>query len=97
MTTALTKTDISRAVTAIRELSDIIERLHKATWPEEAGDVLRKSDLTDHLPRASLTADAATRALAALADLERRAAAIEGVHDMDSQTPRKYTIREVAR
>jgi hypothetical protein len=56
-------------------------------------DILRKADLTDTLPRASLAADAATKALAALADLERRATAIEGAHDMDLQTARKsYTI-----
>jgi hypothetical protein len=97
--TALTKAEVAQAVEAIRSLSDVIEKLHKSTWPEDAGDIIRKSDLRDdYLPRASHTADAATKALAIVADLERRAEAIEGARrDMDAQTVRKtYTIREAA-
>jgi len=41
---ALTKTEISRAVTAIRDLAEIIERIEKASWPETQNDVLRKAD-----------------------------------------------------
>jgi hypothetical protein len=51
--TALTTSDIGRAVDAIRELSDVIEKLHKSTWPDEdRNDILRKADLADDQPRA---------------------------------------------
>jgi hypothetical protein len=90
---ALTKTEIGRAVTAIRELSEIIERLHKATWPEEAGDIIRKSDLLDHLPRASQSVDVSIKALVALESLNRRLDKLEAGRDIDAQTPRKtYSV-----
>jgi hypothetical protein len=67
--------------------------LRKGASPRDL-DVLRKSDLSDdHRPRASRSDDVLARTLDALADLERRAAAIEGARDMDSQTARKtWTI-----
>ena len=40
----LTKSEIAKAVEAVRNLADIIERLEKATWPESQSDVLRKID-----------------------------------------------------
>jgi hypothetical protein len=63
--TALTKSEIGRAVTALRELTDIIERLEKATWPESQSDVLRKA-------LAEPKADPSAAALALLADLTRQ-------------------------
>jgi hypothetical protein len=44
MTTALTKAEIATAVEAVRSLSDLIEKLHKASWPlsSQADDTLRK-------------------------------------------------------
>jgi hypothetical protein len=86
---ALTKSEISRAVTALRELSDIIEKLHKSTWPASDSDILRKLDsaLIDE-PRASAKA-----ATAALEDLERRTAALEGARDLDAQFTRKTAVQ----
>jgi hypothetical protein len=69
--TTLTKADVTRAVSAVRDLAEIIERIEKATWPDGAGDVLRKSDLSDARPRASRSDDVATKALDMLAGLER--------------------------
>lgn len=75
---ALSKAEIGRAVIAIRELSDIIERLEKATWPlSSQSDVLRKSDLIDASPRASGD-DIAKRALDHIADLNARIDALAG-------------------
>jgi hypothetical protein len=65
----LTKSDIGRAVDAIRELSDVIEKLHKSTWPDaDRSDVLRKAFLGDD-PRASVAMRAAQ---AAMEDLNAR-------------------------
>jgi hypothetical protein len=91
--TILTKAEIGRAVTAIRELSDIIERLEKSTWPlSSQNDVLRKADGLH--PRASRSDDAATKALATLADAERRVARLEAAKDLDAQhAPRKTASR----
>jgi hypothetical protein len=91
---ALTKAEIGRAVTALRELSDIIERLEKATWPESQSDVLRKTDLADETrPRASIDDALRKRAIDTLADLERRAAVLEAARDLDDQHARKaWTI-----
>jgi hypothetical protein len=84
---SLTKSEIATAVEAIRSLSDLIERLEKATWPETQNDVLRKADLLDH------SDDAITkRGLDALADLERRTARIEAQRDMDSQHATRKTV-----
>jgi hypothetical protein len=83
----LTKTEIAKAVEAIRSLSDVIEKLHKSTWPDTAdSDVLRKADLDP--PRASED-DVAKRGLEMLADAERRLARLEAARDLDAQTPRK--------
>jgi hypothetical protein len=87
---ALTKSEIGRAVTAIRELSDLIERLEKASWPEAHSDVLRKADLADVQPRAS-TDDVAKRGLDALADLERRFADLKAA---DASREEALTIRK---
>jgi hypothetical protein len=88
---ALTKTEIGRAVTAIRDLAEIIERLEKSTWPESQSDVLRKADLIDE-PRASGN-DIVKAALAALADPERRLDKLEAGRDLDAQSPRKtYSV-----
>ena len=40
---SLTKAEIGRAVTAVRELSEIIERIEKATWPETQNDVFERA------------------------------------------------------
>jgi hypothetical protein len=90
---ALTKADIGRAVTALRELSEIIERLEKATWPESQSDVLRK---LDDMPRASTDDALRKRAIDALADLERRAAVLEAGRDLADKPARKYSIRVAA-
>lgn len=95
---SLTKAEIGRAVTAVRELSEIIERIEKATWPETQNDVLRKSDLLDAEPRAS-TDDVAKRALDMLGDLERKVADLKGADASreEALTMRKTsTIREAA-
>jgi hypothetical protein len=63
----LSKNEISRAVTALRELTDVIERIEKATWPESQSDVLRKVE-----PVGAPVVSAADAALAALANLQRR-------------------------
>jgi hypothetical protein len=64
---SLTKVEIEKAVAAIRSLSDVIEKLHKSTWPDVAdGDIIRKDGIAD--PKA----DPADVALAAMADLRRR-------------------------
>jgi hypothetical protein len=64
----LSKSDIEKAVEAVRSLSDIVEKLHKAaTWPAASdNDIIRKDAIAD--PKA----DPADVALAALADLTRR-------------------------
>jgi hypothetical protein len=93
--TTLTKAEITSAVAALRELSDIIERLEKATWPESQSDALRKTDLAD-MPRASTYDALRKRAIDTLADLERRAAVLEAARDLDDQHARKYTIRGAA-
>ena len=95
--TVLSKAEIGRAVTALRELSDIIERLEKATWPESQSDVLRKTDLADETrPRASTDDALRKRVLDTLTDLEQRAAVLEAGRDLDDQHARKYTIRGAA-
>jgi hypothetical protein len=81
----LTKSDIGRAVDAIRELSDVIEKLHKSTWPDEdRNDELRKSDLTD-TPRASTAMQQGDiiikRAQAVMDDLSARMARLEAARD----------------
>jgi hypothetical protein len=88
----LTKSDIGRAVDAIRELSDVIEKLHKSTWPDDdRNDILRKAHLSDD-PRAS-RGDAVKRAQDVLDDLHRRMDRLEAGRDMEAQTTRKtYTI-----
>jgi hypothetical protein len=77
----LTKTEIAKAVEAIRALTDVIERLEKATWPESQSDVLRKL--------AEPKEDAAALALAILADAERRIERLEASRDLDAQMPHK--------
>jgi predicted CopG family antitoxin len=76
----LTKTEIAKAVEAIRALTDVIERLEKATWPESQSDVLRKL--------AEPKEDAAARALAILGDAERR------IERLEAQNERRETARE---
>ena len=92
----LTKTEIAKAVEAVRALTDIVERLQKATWPETQSDVLRKSDLTD-LPRASDAGGAASRALAILEDAKRRVEKLEASRDMDQQHRKTFPRDEVDR
>jgi hypothetical protein len=84
----LTKSEIAKAVEAIRSLSDVIERLEKATWPESQSDVLRKSDLAE--PKD----DVASRALALLAEAEKRMERLEASRDLAEQyAPRKTYAR----
>jgi hypothetical protein len=94
--TTLTKSEIATAVEAVRALSDVIEKLHKALWPEDAGDVLRKLDDPEKFVTARQHIDdraAVDRTLAALADAERRLDKLEGARDMNAQTARKtWTI-----
>jgi hypothetical protein len=85
----LSKSEIAKAVEAIRSLSDVIERLEKATWPESQSDVVRKADLAE--PKD----DIAKRALAILDDAKRRIERLEAQRDLDAQTPRK-TYRDTA-
>jgi hypothetical protein len=84
--TILTKAEIGRAVTALRDLTDIIERLEKSTWPlSSQDDVLRKADGLH--PRPSRSDDASAKALAALDDAAKR------LDCLDAQTARKtWTI-----
>jgi hypothetical protein len=89
----LTKSEIAKAVEAVRNLADIIERLEKATWPESQSDVLRKADLDLDL-RAG---DAASRALALLEDAKRRVERIEAARDLEAQYERRRAEREVSR
>jgi hypothetical protein len=93
---ALTKSEIGRAVTALRELSEIIERLEKSTWPESQNDVLRKADGLH--PRASAVLggdDIAKTVLAKLADANARLDRLGAARDLDSQhAPRKTVAYE---
>jgi hypothetical protein len=84
----LTKSEITKAVEAIRSLSDVIERLEKATWPESQSDVLRK---LDNERRASDAYDPAKRALGILDDAERRIERLEAQRDLDAQHERRKT------
>jgi hypothetical protein len=81
----LSKSEIAKAVEAIRSLSDIIERLEKATWPESQSDVLRKADLVE------ANADPSAAALAALADLTRRVA---DLHAADAKRYADEAVRK---
>jgi hypothetical protein len=84
----LTKSEIAKAVEAVRNLADIIERLEKATWPESQSDVLRKID------HAQPKDDPSAEALAKLADAERRLERIEAARDYEAQhAPRKTYTR----
>jgi hypothetical protein len=92
----LTANEIAKAVEAVRALTDIVEKMHKATWPDvDRGDVLRKADLD--LPRASDAGDAASRALALLEDAKRRVERIEAARDLEAQYERRRAEREVSR
>jgi hypothetical protein len=85
-------------------LSDALNSLAAAqatlrkSLPGRSIDVIRKANGLAP-PRTSFTSDAATKALAQLADLERRATAIETARALDAQhtTLKTYTIQEVAR
>jgi hypothetical protein len=79
----LTKTEIAKAVEAIRALTDVIERLEKATWPESQSDIIRKL--------AEPKEDAAARALGVLAEAERRIERLEAQRDLDAQHERRKT------
>jgi hypothetical protein len=83
----ITKNEIAKAVEAIRSLSDIIERLEKSTWPESQSDVLRKSDLAE--PKD----DVASRALALLAEAEKRMERLEASRDLAEQYAPRKTMR----
>jgi hypothetical protein len=88
---AITKAEIGRAVAAIRELSDVIERLEKSTWPlSSQNDVLRKADGLH--PRASRSDDVSAKALATLAAAERRVVQLEASRDCDAQVRKTWTI-----
>jgi hypothetical protein len=91
--TTLTKAEIGRAVTAIRELADLIERLEKATWPAAGdSDIIRKADL-DLAPQIATRAAQNAAALAALADAEKRIEKLEAVKDYEAQhMPRKTSF-----
>jgi hypothetical protein len=84
----LTQSEIAKAVEAVRSLTDIVEKLHKAWWPDvDRGDILRKLDLDPPM------GDAASRALAILEDAERRIARLEASRDIEAQfTPRKTSL-----
>jgi hypothetical protein len=85
----LTKSEIAKAVEAVRNLADIIQRLEKATWPESQSDVLRKADLVE--PKD----DPSAEALAKLADAERRIERLEAERDYETQfaaKPRRYEV-----
>jgi hypothetical protein len=48
---ALSKAEVAKAVTAIRDLTEIVEKLNKAAWPEAVdNDVLRKAELQPPRP-----------------------------------------------
>jgi hypothetical protein len=85
--------EIDDALSAALHALSAAQAVLRKSLPGRSIDVLQKSDLFD--PRASRSDDASTKALAALDDLERRTAAIEGARrDMDAQTTRKtYQIR----
>jgi hypothetical protein len=95
--TVLTKTEIGRAVDAIRSLSGIIEKLNKSTWPEStSSDILRKVEE----PRANALVelpDAAKRVAAMLEDAERRMDQLEAGRDMDALVRKTYSIAQGAR
>jgi hypothetical protein len=92
----LTKSEIARAVEAIRSLSDVIEKLHKSTWPDAAdSDILRKADLD--LPRANDAGEAAARVLAQLEDAKRRVERLEAAKDYDAQHRKTFPRDEVKR
>jgi hypothetical protein len=94
---SLTKSEIAKAIEAIRSLSDVIEKLHKSTWAVAVdSDILRKADLDLH-PRASDAGDAASRALALLEDSKRRVERIEAARDLEAQYERRRAEREVSR
>jgi hypothetical protein len=98
----LTKTEIGRAVTAIRELTDIIERLEKSTWPAAGdSDIIRKAESDPYddarralgLPVADRAAQSAA-ALAALADAEKRIERLEASRAAEleqAETRKTYT------
>jgi hypothetical protein len=71
---------------ALHALSAAQATLRKSL-PGRAIDVLRKSDLLDNAlpPRDSLSDDAATKALAALADATSRIERLEAGRDCDAQ------------
>jgi hypothetical protein len=86
-------TEIDEALSAALQALSAAQATLRKSLPGRSIDVLCKSDLSDDaLPRASCSDDAIAKAFAALADLERRATAIEGAHDMDSQARKTWTI-----
>jgi hypothetical protein len=92
---ALTISEIESAIEhAINALGLAKLALSKSALPAfSESDVLRKSDLIDTLPRASLTGDAITKAAtAALADLNRRLDKLEAGRDLDNQTRKTWAI-----
>jgi hypothetical protein len=86
-------TEIDDALsTALHALSAAQAVLRKSL-PGRSLDVLRKDALSE--PRASAASDPKERALALLADAERRIERLEASRDLDAQTPRK-TYRDTA-
>ena len=85
----LTKSEIAKAVEAIRSLSDVIEKLHKSTWSDAAdSDVLRKGGLVE--PKD----DPSAEALAKLAAAEKRIERLEAQRDYEAQhAPHKTYTR----
>jgi hypothetical protein len=84
----LSKNEIARAVEAVRALTDVIEKLHKSTWPDVAdSDILRKADLVE--PKD----DVADAALAALAEAEKRMERLEASRDLAEQYAPRKTMR----
>jgi hypothetical protein len=87
----ITKNEIAKAVEAVRALTDVIEKLHKSTWPDVAdSDILRKADLVE--PK-----DVADAALAALAEAKQRIERLEATRDLEAQYATRKTYASFSR
>jgi hypothetical protein len=75
---------------ALHALGAAQAELRKNASARELGDVLRKSDLLDALPRASVTE--ADRVLAKLAEANARLDRLEAGRDCDAQTRKTWTV-----
>jgi hypothetical protein len=85
----LTKNEIERAVEAVRALTDIVEKMHKASWPAASdSDVLRKVDHVEPM------GDAAERALDMLDALTRQ---VDALKDADAARAEADAMRKTYR